>query len=249
MLGRVLVCIVVSSFVCFARPLPNPQLSSSHPASDPPRPGINRPRPSEGRISIVRLRVPGKARRLYDNALTAFVKRKLADAKRELDAALRLCPAFPDALTLRGGIHLNQRQWEPAEEDFLASMRLDPTYLPAYVGLADVYNSESRFDDALAITRRANALTSCAWNVQYEVARSFIGKCQYLRALAIIDEALLAKPDDHYLLHLVRAHALIGLKRYSQAETELREYLADDHAAGDQNARELLKQVSALAGE
>lgn len=249
MLCRILVSVILSSFVCFARPVPTSQPASSDPASDFPGPTTRRPHSYQDHISVVRLRVSSKARKLYSNALTLFVKQKFSDAAGNLDAALKLCPAFPDALTLRGGVHLNQGRLDAAEEDFTTAIHIDPTFLSAYIGLADLYNQESRFDNALAAAEEANTVAPHTWNIQYEIARSLIGKGQYDRALAVIDETLSTRPDDHHLLCLARAHALVGLKQYPKAKTELRTYLADDHSADDQRARDLLNLIQSVAGQ
>lgn len=249
MLRRILAFVSLTSFVCLARPVPNPNPSPVDPAGGSPPAVIDRPHPLDAPISIVRLSVPEKARRLYDNALTAFMKQRLAEAKTKLDEALHLCPAFPDALTLRGGVYLNQDRLDAAEDDFLTAIRFDPAFLSAYIGLADLYNQESRFDDALAITGQANAMTPRVWNVQYEVARAFIGKGQYDRALAVIDATLISRPDDHRLLNLAKAHALVGLQHYSQAEAELQTYLADERSADDERARDLLDRIQTIVGQ
>lgn len=209
----------------------------------PQPPAISESNASQCRISVVRLSVPEKARKLYNNALSAFVKLKLAEAKHKLDQALNLYPTFPDALTLRGGIDLNMQHWEPAEQDLQAAIRIDPTYLPAYVGLADLYNAESRFDDALAVTEKADAFAP-NWNVSYEIARALIGKEQYERALTTADDAIHATADHHPLLHLAKAHAFAGLRKYPQAAAELRSYLSDPFLAEDDpNARDMLNRI------
>jgi tetratricopeptide (TPR) repeat protein len=118
-----------------------------------------------GRISVVRLRVPRKALEPHDHALNAFRKQKLEDAEKEVERALKIYPRFPDALTLCGGIRVARQQW------FRASIDTDPTFSPAYIGLADVLNEELRFDDALAAVQRADQLTRGAWNLQYETSR------------------------------------------------------------------------------
>lgn len=236
--------VVFSTFVCFARPSQNSQDSFS----DPQLASIAPTGPPEAGISVTRLRAPGKARAHYNQAFKLFVKNKFSDAEREVEVALRLYPAYPDALTLRGAIQLYLHHFESAERDFQAAIRSDTRYSPAYVSLADLYNSESRFDDALALTEQAATSMPATWNVQYEIARALIGKRQYESALAIADSALHAK-RPHHLLHLAKARALLGLKQYSQAKIELQTYLADERPGDREHARGLLNQIQNVSGQ
>lgn len=239
-------CIILFSLNCLAQSVAD-NLATDLPlssGSQPPSIGVDGrsvPR-SEQRISVARLKVPRKVRQLYDKAFKAFQKDKSATAKRKLDEALQQYPAFPEALTLCGVIQFNLNQWEAAERNLQAAVRSDPAFPPPYVLLGDLYNRELRFDDALATTERAVALTPDTWLVQYEIARALIGKHLYDRALTISDAAL--RSNQGTLLHLARAHALAGLKRYPQAAAELRAYLHYQPAGeGSQHARDLLLQL------
>jgi tetratricopeptide (TPR) repeat protein len=166
MLCRIVAYIIFSSLVCFARPLPNPQSPSTEPFGDP-QPSIAPTAPTEPRISVARLRVPGKARALYNEAIKLFVKDKFLDAERKLDQALKIYASFPDALTLRGGVFLRFRNWQPAEQDFEAAIACDPGFSPAYIGLSDLYNEQSRFDDALRSIRAGRYVDT--WSLEHTV--------------------------------------------------------------------------------
>ncbi|MGZ7056591.1 MAG: tetratricopeptide repeat protein [Candidatus Angelobacter sp.] len=240
-------CTILFSLGCLAQPV------ADNLATDPPLNGESQPSSigvdgpsvprSEQRISVARLKVPRKVRQLYDKALKAFQKDKPVKAKRKLDEALQQYPAFPEALTLCGVIQLNDNQWGAAEQNLQAAVRSDPAYSAAYVVLGDLYNTESRYDDALATTERAVALIPDTWLVQYEMARALIGKHQYDLALTISDAAL--RTNHGTVLHLARAHALAGLKRYPQAAAELRAYLHYQPAGeGSQQARDMLRQLN-----
>lgn len=209
---------------------------------------VSPPSLRERSISITRLRVPRKARELYKRARRAFQKHRDATAQEKLDQALQRCPAFPEALTLRGFIQLDLNQWGFAEDNLQAAVRIDPTYELAYRLLGELYNRERRFDDALDASQRAAALNPNSWLVAYELARAFIGKQQYALALNISDAALAHNRGT--LLHVAKAHALLGLGRYPEAVTELRAYL-DYQPAGDgsQDAHDLLDQIQSATGQ
>jgi predicted Zn-dependent protease len=203
----------------------------------------------EARVSIVRLREPRRARQLYNKALQAYVKEKTADAIRTLDEALKLYPAFPEALTLYGSIQIILRQWQSAEQNLRASIHTDPTYVPGYLVLAGLYNAQGRFDDGLQVTRKAVSAGAAGWDVEYEIARGLIGKGQYQPALLATENGLRLKQHGS-LLHLAKAHALVGLRKYRSALQELRAYLRyQPSGAGSEQARDLLAKVESVAGE
>src|SRR6516162_2117186 len=84
----------------------------------------------DARISIQRLKVPRKARQLYEKALEAWGKHAGADAQQKVDQALQLDPGFPEALTLLGGIRAANQQRDAAEQCVQAAIRSDPDYPP-----------------------------------------------------------------------------------------------------------------------
>jgi len=176
----------------------------------------------DARVSVARLSVPRKARQLYEKALEAWQQQKPAEAQRKIDQALKIEPAFPEALTLNGFMQASHRQWASAEQSLQASIRSDPNYCPAYIILAGVYNTQERYDEAQDAAQRATSAGVDTWSVQYEIARVLIGKREYENALAIADAALRSKHGS--LLHVAKAHALLGLRRYSEAAAELRNF-------------------------
>lgn len=203
---------------------------------------------SEPSISTARLRVPHKARSHYEKAIRPFAKHKYVEAQRQLDQALNLYPAFPEALTLLGYIQLDLKQWEPAEQNLQAAIRSDPTYGFAYLVLSHFYNMQKRFDDAVEMSQRASALMPHEWMVAFEMCTSFIKTHQYAMALNLGDAAL--RINRGTLLHVAKAHALIGLNRYPEAVAELRTYLSYQPAGeGSRDAHDLLDRIENVANQ
>lgn len=212
---------------------------NSSPSLSAPRRGLAR---TETQVSVARLKVPQKARSLYDHAVRAVLKHKHKEAQQKLDEALRMYASFPEALTLSGALRMNEQQWAAAEENLQQAIRSDPEYSPAYAVLAGLYNSQARFDHALQAAECAEALDSRSWGIQYELARALIGKREYRRALEISENALHKKHAT--LMHLARAHALAGIGNYSQAQSELQAYLRfEPTGAGAEDAHNLIKQI------
>src|SRR5262249_15555567 len=113
--------------------------------------------------------------------------------------------------------------------------------------LSNLYNRERRFDDALLMSQRAVALIPDAWPVRYEMARALIGNRRYVPALDIIEAAL--RDNRGTLLHVAKAHALIGLARYAEAAAELQTYLHYQPVGeGSQDAHDLLDKIQSAVG-
>lgn len=240
-------CVVLSVSICLTQSLAGQSLNNSEPVTQPP--STTHSRTAEAQISVVRLRVPGKAMELYNRALEAVAKQKAEEANKKVGQALKIYPNYPDALTLRGAIRHDMHECEAATEDFQASIDADPTFAPAYIGLADVLNDESRFEDALIVLQRADQLNPGAWNIQYEISRSLIGQHLYDHALNVLEKTLRAGHARDSLLRLARAHALAALGKFPEAAQELQTYLSSGTAQrDDEQARNLLNQIQAAIG-
>ena len=193
-------------------------------------------------VSIARLRVPHKARELYQKAEKTFLKHEYAEAQQKLNQALQQYPAYPEALTMSGYIQMDTNQWSSAERSLQAAVRSDQTFALAFLVLSELYNRERRFDDALAVSQRAVQLIPNAWSAKYQTCRALIGKHQYELALNVSEAAL--RGNRGTLLHIAKAHALLGLGRYAEAATELRIYLQyQPTGEGSQDAHDLLAKI------
>jgi tetratricopeptide (TPR) repeat protein len=120
-------------------------------------------------------------------------KGRSTEAQRKLDEALKFYPGFPEALTFYGFIHATFQHWESAEQKLQAAIQTDPTYSPAYVVLAGVYNAQKRFDEAQQAVQLGRSAGADTWHVPYEIARSLIGRGDYEGALATAEAALRSK--------------------------------------------------------
>jgi tetratricopeptide (TPR) repeat protein len=197
-------------------------------------------------ISVARLGVPRKARRSYEQAMEAWQKQDIAGAQRKVDQALKTDPGFPEALALKGFMQASQQNWRAAEENLQAAIRSDSGYYAAYIILAGIYNTQGRYDEAQESAQKAISAGADSWSVRYEIARVLIGKGEYQNALAVTDVALRSKHGS--LLHVAKAHALLGLRRYPEAAMELRDYLRYQPAGeAALDAQEILNRLQSLA--
>jgi tetratricopeptide (TPR) repeat protein len=181
--------------------------------------------PGDNTVSVAQFKVPGKARDLLKKAQAAANKKKLEDVNRYLTRALEIYPQFAEALTFRGILKLDANQVTAAIEDLEKAVRYDANAPMSYLVLGAAYNLAKRFDDALRMSDHGVALMPSAWQGYFEMSKSYVGKADYPHAIEQIDKAISCAPKDFAPVHLVKAHALLALKNYSDAMGELQVFL------------------------
>ncbi len=195
-------------------------------------------------VSVTEMKVPDKARHWVDKAEKAFRKHRLDEARRETDKALQIAPSYARALTLRSLIDLNENRVEEAQQELETAVKSDSHYGMAYIVLGAVYNMKSQFDKALHTLRQGISLVPNSWQGYFESAKALLGKGQYRESLREVNRAAQFAPDKYPPIHLVRGHALLGLKEYRGAITEFEQYLdADPNGSASEQARQTLDQA------
>jgi len=181
---------------------------------------------SESLISVVRLRIPEKARGRYNKAVEAFTRGKLDEAEKTIAQSLAIYSDNPEALTLRGLIAWQNKNANAAIADIQKAIDIDPSYGPAYTAMSSIFNSQGKYDDAARTTERAVAVNPNAWQGYFEMAKAMLGKGLYQRALQIANKAEALAPTGVAGVHLLKAYALVPLKLYKEAGTELQAFLS-----------------------
>jgi tetratricopeptide (TPR) repeat protein len=198
-------------------------------------------------VSVAEYKVPQKARDAFHKAQEAMAKNKQDEAKKQLGKSLEAYPDYAPALTLRGVLTLDEGSLQAAMNDFDHAIHSDPGFALAYTAMAAVLNQLGKFDDALRSASRAVTLAPTAWQAYFEMAQASVGKADYSHALQHLAKAQGLAPKDFPPIHLVRAHAMLGLRDYSNAVTELETYIKlDPHAPNSAAAREALEKAKAF---
>lgn len=201
-------------------------------------------------VSINQLKVPSKAANGLRKARDEVGQGKLDAARQHLDEAIASYPNFSDALTLRGIISMQERKFPEAIADLQRAVAIDPNAGTSYVAMGAAYNSLGQFDDALRALARGTELAPNYWQGYFETARAQLAEGSFEAALAHVSKAEESAPKDFAALHLVKAYALLGLERYSQAIPELEQYLSrDSQSPSAAAARRKLEEAKAFAGD
>jgi tetratricopeptide (TPR) repeat protein len=109
---------------------------------------------------------------------------------------------------------------------------------------------QQKFDEAMQTLQRGQSLAPDSWQTYFELARSYVGKQDYVSALRQIDRAQSLIPAEYPALLLVRAQAHLGLKQYETAVQELQTFLQKEPNGPNSAAAEnMLQQASELVAQ
>ena len=197
-------------------------------------------------VSVAQYRIPEKARQEFSKAQDDLSRHKIEDGEKHLERALEICPNYADALTLRGILELSASKTDNAMADLQKAIQSDGNYALAYTVMGAALNSSRKFDEAIRSLERGESLAPDSWQTYFEMAKAYIGKSDFASAIRQLDHAQSLTPDFP-MLRYVRGFALMGLKQYQQAATELQAFLEKVQSGPESDrARQLLSQAQQL---
>jgi len=110
-----------------------------------------------------------------------------------------------------------------AEQSYKRALALDPRFLPARVGLADVYELQGNVEKSLTEYRRAVALDPGNPEAHAALARVFISYQRYPEAIRSLERGVAIAPNDpHMHLMLTSCYRING--DYAKAKKSLAAY-------------------------
>lgn len=184
--------------------------------------------PRGSSVSLSQMKVPGKARKWFEKAMTAFRAAHIDDAFNFVQKAISSCPEYAQALTLRGLLNMERGDNKSAQPDLEKAVELDYADDMNFVALASLYNTEGKYDEALRVLERGMTVHPNSWQALIETARAQNGRKHYEDALKAIAKAENYLPPDNTYKYLYRAQAFIGMRNYPAAITELQSFLGKE---------------------
>jgi tetratricopeptide (TPR) repeat protein len=100
----------------------------------------------------MRLQVPSKARSEFEKACGDVKKRKLLDAEQHARYAIEKYPNYVAAWVMLGQVLEGLQRTEEARDACEHALDTDPTYLPPYLCLTEIYASNEQWDSVLNLT-------------------------------------------------------------------------------------------------
>ncbi len=199
-------------------------------------------------VSVAEMKVPGKARSMLHKAQDELQKDKTVEARQDAQRAIEIYPNYAAAHATLGMIALQEQKPDDATAELERSVKLDPNSPTAYLALGAAYNLMGRYDDALRALASADRLSPNTWQGSFEQSKSYLAKGEYSSALHYVEQAARLAPRLFAPIHLIKAHALLGLKDYPEAVTELQQYLQHEppQSPDAAEARQTLDEAKAF---
>ncbi|HET9697262.1 MAG TPA: tetratricopeptide repeat protein [Terriglobales bacterium] len=200
--------------------------------------------PQTSSVALSQMKVPGKARKLFDKAMAAFRAAHIDDAFNLVQKAITSCPEYAQALTLRGLLNMERGDNKSAQPDLEKAVELDYADDMNFVALATLYNTEGKYDEALRVLDRGMTVHPNSWQALMETARAQNGRKHYEEALKALAKADSYLPAGNTYKYLYSAQAFVGLHNYPAAITQLQSFLAKESTGPNvQTARKTLDQL------
>jgi tetratricopeptide (TPR) repeat protein len=153
-------------------------------------------------VSVARLRVPSAAKSEFEAACTYMRKRKLSEAEQHARSAIQKYPNYVVAWVMLGKVLEALQRNEEAGEACSRANTSDPTYLPAYLCLAEFAVRDQQWDALLRWTDCMMGLSAAG-----------DAYAHFFRAVAYYQKRKLAEAEKHALLAeaIDGKHALSGV--------------------------------------
>ena len=158
----------------------------------------------------------------------------LADVLRDLSKAAELRPDSVLPFYFQGIIHERAGRYTQAEAAYRRAYQISDECYPAMAGVARIRRLTGNPREAASILSDLMIRHPDSSIIKRELAITHYQNRDWARALAITDEILLSEPRDEELL-LIKAHSLIEMGRFAQANEPL-----DIYASINSNNRDYL---------
>jgi predicted Zn-dependent protease len=194
-------------------------------------------------VSVTSLQILRKAQKEYEQACAALNNKKLPEAEQHLHKATEIYPNYVAGWAMLGQILETRKQTAEARNACSQAPGADPSYLPAYLCLAEIAGREQEWNVVLNLTSRALELDPV--NDAYAYFFSAIAYFNLNQLPEAENRALKAEVIDrnHYqpLLQFLLAQIYEAKHNSTAAASHLREYLklAPDSQDSDNRKKDL----------
>jgi tetratricopeptide (TPR) repeat protein len=106
-------------------------------------------------VSAISIQAPKEAKKAFEKGAAELSKQKWASAQKDLENAVSIYPAYAQAWADLAEALSQQGKAQEARDALAHALKADPSYLKPYVQMARLDLSESRYEDALAVTSAA----------------------------------------------------------------------------------------------
>jgi tetratricopeptide (TPR) repeat protein len=119
-------------------------------------------------VAAAHLQTPAKAKKEYEEACAALKDKKTENLEKHLRKAVQEYPKYSAAWVTLGQVLAARQQNDEARSACSQGSAADPSYVPAYLCLADIAAREKAWDEVLKLSSRALELDPTVNAVAYE---------------------------------------------------------------------------------
>jgi tetratricopeptide (TPR) repeat protein len=197
-------------------------------------------------VSVTNLAAPKDAKKALERAEKAFQKKNLDEAEKYAQTALKAYPGYASAWFQLGEVYSQSHRIEEARSAFSKAIEADRKYVNPLVAMARLAASESKWQEAAALTDRALDLDPLDFPGSYYInalanynLKEFAAAERSARKLERLDA-----PHRWPQVHLIMAGIFNHKKDWSSEADELKAYLKHAPQSSDQN--QVLARISNL---
>jgi Flp pilus assembly protein TadD len=172
-------------------------------------------------VSVNQLSVPDKAQEALRKAYEAWEKNDTKQSRMQAIRALELHPYYGPALSLLGILELQEGHPADAINGLQQAVQYNPNSPRTYLALGSAYNELHQNANALYALSIMAKLLPESWQLHYEVGRAYLGQGRFQAAMDEFNRGQQIAPREVAVLHVGKAHALIGMRNYPAARAEL----------------------------
>lgn len=172
-------------------------------------------------VSVDQLTVPERAQAALRKAYEAWERNDIRQSRALAIRALQLRPYYGPALSLLGILELRDGHPADALIGLLQAVQYNPNSFRTYLALGSAYNELHQSSQALYALSIMAKLLPESWQLHYEMGRAYLGQSRFQAAIDEFKHAQQVAPHEIAVLHVGKAHALLGLHNYAAARTEL----------------------------
>lgn len=156
----------------------------------------------------------------YANGIRDMKKELYYSAINSFSTAIELCPAMPDFYFQRALAYYKIKEFDRAQSDFDAELRLDSNSAGAHYYKAKIYKEQNNIENALVEFQQALLIDSLYHATYYNIGLIFKDMKQYEKAIENFNYAI-ELCDDNDLYYINRADCFFELRRDEDAVADL----------------------------
>jgi tetratricopeptide (TPR) repeat protein len=168
---------------------------------------------------------PKSARKEFQKGNRAWRANRSAEARKHLERAIEQYPCYARAQATLAELDLAERKLESAEAGYKRAIHCDSSYSDAFYQLAQLYSTEKRPADSVAILHQALRLSPSAWLLHYQLGTAQFAMGEYREAAKGFLTAQSLHPDMPAEFHAKLADTYLKTSEYPKALAEIETYL------------------------